>query len=101
MRTSADRVPSFYGDKIGLRDIGLVPERTRRNEQLHEHWTSLLAARRSALGTVIVIAVVIGASIGAASSQNRPLADQRCQGSDAAAFHCRNTWIAVLRTSFR
>ena len=62
-------------------------------------WLSPDAAKRCAL----VAAVALGTTIGVISS-TRPIVragDQQCEGSDAAAFHCRNTWIALLRTNYR
>jgi hypothetical protein len=62
-------------------------------------WLSPDAAKRC----VLVAAVALGTTIGVIGS-TRPIVrgdEQRCEGSDAAAFHCRNTWIALLKTNYR
>lgn len=87
--------------RIGSRHLGFDFRPVRRNKRPHDnsHRMSPEAARRAALCALIVIALVVG--VGLAAPHAWPTEDERCQGWDAAAFHCRNTWIAALKTSFR
>ena len=85
--------------RIGSRHLGSALGHLLRNEphDSDSYWMSPEASRRAALGAAIAIGTIIGSAV-----LNMDFAgDPRCEGTDAGAFHCRNTWIAALKTSYR
>jgi hypothetical protein len=85
--------------RIGSHHMGPGLGRLLRDEAQDSgsYWMSRKALGCSALGAAIALGTLIGSMVLSIEFAGDP----RCEGSDAAAFHCRNTWIAALKTSYR